>query len=61
MRYRVSGVGIGVGPFGLSLNWEKSEGDDQVARSVLVFLEDRRLLFGQRHSDEQGPFPRFGS
>lgn len=43
----------GVGAFGFSLNWEKVPGDEQVARRVVTFLEDRRLLFGQRHSEDQ--------
>jgi hypothetical protein len=44
MAYRPTGAGA----FGFSLNWEKVPGDENVARRVITFLEDRRLLFGER-------------
>lgn len=44
MPYRPTGLGA----FGFSLNWEKVPGDEQVAHRVITFLEDRRLLFGER-------------
>jgi hypothetical protein len=49
MTYRPTGVGA----FGFSLNWEKVPGDEDVARRVITFLEDRRLLFGVRHSEDE--------
>lgn len=49
MTYRPTGVGA----FGFSLNWEKVPGDEEVARRVVTFLEDRRLLFGERHSEDE--------
>jgi hypothetical protein len=46
-------VPTGGGAFGFSLNWEKVPGDEDVARRVVIFLEDRRLLFGERHSKDE--------
>ena len=43
----------GIGAFGFSVNWEKVPGDHDVARRVITFLEDRRLLFGERHSEDE--------
>ena len=39
--------------FGFSVNWEKVPGDEEVAHRVVTFLEDRRLLFGKRHSEDE--------
>ena len=47
MPYRPTGVG----GFGFSVNWEKVPGDKDVARRVVTFLEDRRLLFGERQGE----------
>lgn len=44
----VSALGIGVG-----LSWAVEPGDAAVARSVVAFLEDRRLLFGDRHVEDE--------
>lgn len=49
MTYRPTGVG----GFGFSINWEKVPGDEEVARRVITFLEDRRLLFGKRHCEDE--------
>jgi hypothetical protein len=49
VRYRVNGFGA----LGISLNWEKVPGDEEVARAVISFLEDRRLLFGDRHVEDE--------
>ncbi len=49
MGYRVEGAGA----FGFSLNWVKVAGDDEVARRVIIMLEDRRLLFGPRHAEDE--------
>jgi hypothetical protein len=46
-------VPTGVGAFGFSINWEKVPGDEEVARRVITYLEDRRLLFGERHTQDQ--------
>lgn len=43
----------GAGAFGFSVNWQKVPGDKQVSRRVITFLEDRRLLFGVRHSGDE--------
>jgi hypothetical protein len=43
----------GAGAFGFSLNWEKVPGDKDIARRVITFLEDRRLLFGERHFEDE--------
>jgi hypothetical protein len=43
----------GIGGFGFSINWEKVPGDEDIAREVITFLEDRRLLFGKRHSEDE--------
>jgi len=49
MPYRPTGAG----GFGFSVNWEKVPGDEEVARRVITFLEDRRLLFGKRHMEDE--------
>ncbi|HMK09274.1 MAG TPA: DUF6650 family protein [Anaerolineales bacterium] len=49
MPYRLTGVGTSV----VSAQWEKVPGDEDVARRVLIVLEDRRLLFGQRHMEDE--------
>jgi hypothetical protein len=49
MPYRPTGGGA----FGFSLNWEKVPGDEDVARRVVTFLEDRRLLFSERHFEDE--------
>jgi hypothetical protein len=49
MGYRLTGIG----GFGFSINWEKVPGDEDIARSVVTFLENRRLLFGERHCEDQ--------
>lgn len=49
MSYRLTGIGA----FGFSLNWDKVPGDAQVARRVVNFLEERRLLFGDSHSEDE--------
>jgi hypothetical protein len=49
MPYRPTGIGA----FGFSLNWETVPGDDEIAQRVITYLEDRRLLFGTRHSGDE--------
>ncbi|MFG3419779.1 DUF6650 family protein [Micromonospora sp. NPDC048063] len=50
MGIRLTGLSI---PGGFGAQWQKAEGDKDVARRVLLFLEDRRLLFGQRHREDK--------
>ena len=49
MPYRPTGIG----GFGFSINWEKFPGDEEVARRMITFLEDRRVLFGKRHGEDE--------
>lgn len=49
MTYRLTGVSS---PFS-GASWETVPGDGEVARAVIRFLEDRRLLFGQRHAEDE--------
>jgi hypothetical protein len=49
MRRRLTGVS---GPWG-GLSWENVPGDEEVAKETIVFLEDRRLLFGERHAEDE--------
>lgn len=49
MAYRL----VGANAFGFGLNWEKVPGEEPIAREVLVYLENRRILFGYRHSEEE--------
>jgi hypothetical protein len=48
---RVSGGSVSL--LGFGLNWERTAGDERIARAVLTFLEDRRLLFGDRHVEDE--------
>lgn len=51
MGIRVTGADL---PFiGGGLSWEYTEDDKKVARTVVTFLEDRRLLFGDRHCEDE--------
>lgn len=50
MSYELTGVSIPMG----GVQWQKTVGDKQVARTVITFLEDRRLLFGDRHVEDEG-------
>lgn len=49
MPYHLTGAGA----FGFSLNWESAPSEKNVARRVITFLEDRRLLFGRRHQEDE--------
>ncbi len=49
MGYRMTGFSA----FGLGVEWEKVPGDEKVAHRVIAYLENRRLLFGSRHSKDQ--------
>ncbi|WP_432871830.1 DUF6650 family protein [Microbispora rosea] len=39
---------------GFGIQWQKTSTDRKIANEVIAFLEDRRLLFGDRHVDDEG-------
>lgn len=43
----------GASAFGFGVDWQRTEGDRAIARQVITFLEDRRLLFGARHIEDE--------
>lgn len=49
MGYEITGISA---PFG-GIQWQKTPGDQEVARKVVIFPEDRRLLFGDRHVEDE--------
>lgn len=49
MGYEVTGVSTPA--FGVQ--WAKTAGDKDIARAVVVFLEDRRVLFVDRHMEDE--------
>lgn len=49
MGYELTGISLPMG----GIQWQKTAGDEQVARAVVTFLEDRRLLFGDRHLEDE--------
>ena len=49
MPYKMTGLGA----FGLSVDWERIDGDEATACRLVAFLEDRRLLFGPRHCKDE--------
>lgn len=51
MGIRITGVDLPV--VGGGVSWEYTEGDNKVARAVVTFLEDRRVLFGDRHCEDE--------
>jgi hypothetical protein len=51
MGVRVSGGSFSV--LGIGINWERTPGAEKIARAVISFLEDRRLLFGSRHIEDE--------
>jgi hypothetical protein len=44
---------VGLSGFGFGVDWQKTESDKQIARRLITFLEDRRLLFGERHLEDE--------
>ena len=40
-------------PLGIGFQWEFVESDKDIARKAIIFLENRRLLFGERHSGDE--------
>lgn len=51
MGVRVSGGSVTI--LGFGIDWERTDGDERIARQVIGFLEDRRLLFGDRHVEDE--------
>jgi len=43
----------GASGFGFGVDWTKVPGDEDVAHRVIAYLENRRLLFGARHNEDQ--------
>jgi hypothetical protein len=52
---RTTGFGVSAPLGGFSYQWETIEGDADIARRVILFLEDRRLLF-QPYLSEHPPY-----
>jgi hypothetical protein len=53
---RLMGVKVKGGSFsvlGMGINWERTAGDEKIAKTVIIFLEDRRLLFGNHHMEDE--------
>jgi hypothetical protein len=50
MRIRPVGVNL---PAGFGLQWEFVPGDKEVARKTVIFLEDRRVLYGPRYIKDE--------
>jgi hypothetical protein len=49
MPYRVTGLSA----FNFGADWERVPGDEDVAARVMIFMADRRLLFGDRHHGDE--------
>jgi hypothetical protein len=49
MRYRLTGLSL---PW-LGAQWERVPGDKEVAQQIITFLENRRVLFGERHLEDE--------
>ena len=49
MGYRVTGVSL---PW-IGMQWERASGDKEVAQQTIIELENRRVLFGDRHSGDE--------
>ncbi|GAA3424584.1 hypothetical protein GCM10018953_17670 [Streptosporangium nondiastaticum] len=47
--YEITGISTSL--FGIQ--WQKKDTDRKIAHEVIIFLEDRRLLFGDRHVDDE--------
>ena len=48
MKYRLTGVSL---PW-FGAQWERVPGDREVAEQTITFLENRRVLFGERHVED---------
>ncbi|WP_287901580.1 DUF6650 family protein [Arthrobacter sp.] len=49
MGLEITGVSFPVG----GIQWQRTPGDRKLARRVLTFLEDRRVIFGGRHLGDE--------
>lgn len=49
---KVRPTGFSVPP-GFGLQWEFTDGDKEIARKAIIFLENRRVLFGERHMEDE--------
>jgi hypothetical protein len=49
MRYKLTGLSL---PW-LGAQWERVPGDKEIAERTIVFLENRRVLFGERHFEDE--------
>ena len=49
MSYRLTGLSA----FNFGAEWERVPGDEDVASRVMIFMADRRLLFGDRHYEDE--------
>lgn len=49
-KVRPTGFSI---PPGFGVQWEFAESDKEIARKAIIFLENRRLLFGERHMEDE--------
>jgi hypothetical protein len=49
MGYRLTGLSA----FNFGAQWERVAGDEEVARRIMIFMADRRLLFGDRHDGDE--------
>lgn len=48
MRRRLNGLQL---PW-LGASWETIPGDKEIAKGTIVFLENKRVLFGERHNED---------
>lgn len=49
MKFRPTGIAT---PW-FGVQWELKDGDKAIAKQLVSFLEDRRLLFGDRHCEDE--------
>lgn len=46
---RINGIGISTPILGFSINWNPPESAKNIAREVIIFLENRRVLYNSYH------------
>jgi hypothetical protein len=49
---KIRPTGLSVPP-GFGLQWEFTDSDKEIARKAIIFLENRRVLFGERHMEDE--------
>jgi hypothetical protein len=52
--HRINGFGIATPIFGVSLNWDPPEPTRSIARKVIIFLENRRVLYDLYDMEDMG-------